>query len=122
MTLVDSTVLIDHLRGHEPARAFLADLTDAPFCSEISRIELLQGLRSAERHAAEELFGALQWAPVDERIARSAGELGRRYRRSHRNLGVADLVIGATALELGLPLATANVHHYPMFRNLHPPY
>jgi predicted nucleic acid-binding protein len=35
---------------------------------------------------------------------------------------VADLVIGATALELGLPLASLNVRHFPMFPRLKPPY
>ena len=49
-------------------------------------------------------------------------EIGRRLRRSHPGLSLADLVIGATALELDLPLATQNVRHFPMLRSLRPPY
>jgi predicted nucleic acid-binding protein len=120
--LLDTTVLIDHLRGDPPARAFLLGLDAAPACSEVSRVEVLQGLRSAERGAAEELFAVLSWVPIDEAIARRAGEIGRRYRRSHPGLSLADLVIGATAVELGLPLATRNVRHFPMIRSLRPPY
>jgi predicted nucleic acid-binding protein len=37
-------------------------------------------------------------------------------------LNVPDLVIAATALELGAMLATANVRHFPMFAGLTPPY
>ena len=93
-----------------------------PTCSEITRVEVLQGLRSPERRAAEALFATLSWADIDEGIARRAGELGRRWRRSHPGLAVVDLVIAATALELGQPLATLNVRHFPMFPRLKPPY
>jgi predicted nucleic acid-binding protein len=120
--LLDTTVLIDHLRGVAPAKAFLAELPAIPSCSEVSRIEVLQGLRPGERTAAEGLFAVLRWIPVDEAIARQAGALGRRYRRSHPGLGLADLVIGATALQLDLMLATSNARHYPMLRSLRSPY
>jgi len=120
--LLDTTVLIDHLRGLEAARTFLLGLLEVPTCSEVSRVEVLQGLRPAERTAAENLFEALTWVPVDEAIARRAGDIGHRYRRSHPGLSLADLVIGATALELDLRLATANVRHFPMLRGLRPPY
>jgi hypothetical protein len=120
--LLDTTVLIDHLRGLEPARAFLRGLREVPACSEVSRVEILQGLRPAERAAAENLFGVLSWVPVDEAIARRGGEIGRRYRKSHPGLSLANLLIGATALELDLRLATGNVRHFPMLRGLRPPY
>ena len=37
-------------------------------------------------------------------------------------MATADLVIAASALELGLDLATLNVRHFPMFEGLRPPY
>jgi predicted nucleic acid-binding protein len=122
VTVLDSSILIDLLRGLPAARDYLVSQAQLPVCSEITRVEVLQGLRSPERQAAEALFEALSWADVDERIARRAGELGRRYRRSHPGLAVADLVIAATALELERPLATLNVRHFPMSPRLSPPY
>ena len=65
-------------------------------------------MRSGERAPTERLLAALQWIPVDERVSRRAGELGRQYRRSHTGLSTTDLVIAATALELGGKLATGN--------------
>jgi predicted nucleic acid-binding protein len=120
-TMVDTTVLIDHLRGVNAAGAFLAALEAPPYASELTRTEVMIDLRSAERIAAERLFAHIEWIPVGERIARDAGELGRRFRRSH-HLGVTDLVIGATAQLLGAALATHNVKHYPMLADLRPPY
>jgi predicted nucleic acid-binding protein len=68
------------------------------------------------------LFALIAWIPVDESVARRAGDLGRRWRRSHPGIGVADLAIAATAEELGADLATRNLKHFPMFEGLRAPY
>jgi predicted nucleic acid-binding protein len=120
--VLDTTVLVDQLRGSEKAFEYLAGLEGRPVCSEITRIEVMQGLRSSERRGANKLFATVTWVPVDEAVARRAGELGRRWRKSHPGIGVADLVIAATAEELGVGLATQNVKHFPMFEHLRAPY
>ena len=114
--------LIDHLRASAAATEYLAGLDGRPSCSEISRIEVIQGLRSSERRAADRLFALIAWVPVSEAVARRAGELGRRWRRSHPGIGVADLAIAATAEGIGASLATRNLKHFPMFEGLRPPY
>ena len=120
--LLDTSIVIDILRGVAPAIAYARGLAEPPTCSEISRVEVMRGLRSGERRAAERLLGTLRWVTVDGSIARRAGELGRRYRRSHQGLATADLIIAATVEELGLELATLNVRHFPMIRGLTAPY
>lgn len=120
--VLDTSVLIDVLRGHEEAVTYVRSLRSLPVCSEISRVEVARGLRSEERRAAERLFAALDWVPVDEGIARRAGELGRKHRRSHRGIATADLIVAATAVELGMKLATCNTRDFPMFRGLAAPY
>ena len=119
--VLDSTVLIDVLRIREKAVDFLLSLDTRPTCSEITRVEVLQGLRTQERGRADELFEQIHWVPLDEHLARAAGEFGRRFRKSH-HLDAADLIVAATAKELGLPLATSNVKHFPMFPRLKQPY
>jgi predicted nucleic acid-binding protein len=114
--------LIDHLRADSAATAYVASLQERPSCSEVTRIEVMQGLRSTERRAAETLFGLIDWVPVSDSVARRAGELGRRWRRSHPGIGVADLAIAATADSLGTTIATRSVKHYPMFPGLRAPY
>jgi predicted nucleic acid-binding protein len=120
--LLDSTVLVDALRGHPGATAFLRSSQDPMAASEVTRVEILRGLRSSERALVERLFLLLDWHSVDESIARVAGEFGRRYRRSHTGIGVSDLIVAATAKHVGLALATSNAKHFPMFPRLTSPY
>lgn len=120
--VLDTSILIDHLRGSEAAFEYLVGLDARPVCSEITRIEVIQGLRSAERRAAYKLFQMIDWAPVSGSVAQRAGELGRHWRKSHPGIGVADLAIAATAEEVGAGIATRNTKHFPMFEHLRAPY
>jgi predicted nucleic acid-binding protein len=120
--VLDTTVLVDVLRRSQAARDFIQGLEGQPWCSEVTRVEIVRGLRAAERASADRLLTEIRWCPVDENVARAAGELGRRFRGSHRHVSTADLIVGATAQRLGLPLATSNLKHFPMFPRLKPPY
>lgn len=118
----DTSILIDVLRGDASALGYVRRVATVPTCSEVTRIEVARGLRSGERSTAEQLFRTLRWVPLDEPIARRAGELGRRWDRHRPGLSLADLVVAATAEHVGAELATANVRHFPMFEDLQPPY
>ena len=120
--VLDSDVLIDYLRGLAAAGRFFDGLTSVPTCSEVTRVEVLRGMRSQERPATERLLATMRWVVVDDQVSALAGELGRRFRPGHDAIGVADLVSAATAARLGLPLATLNVRHFPMFEGLEPAY
>lgn len=120
--VIDTTVLVDVLRGFADGVAWLNCANEPPYCSEISRAEVIRGLRSGERRAAEALFAVLDWVPVSEPVSRMAGDLGRQYRRSHQTVGSADLVVAATAQWLAAELATHNVRRFPMFPGLKAPY
>ncbi len=125
MTLVDSDVLIAHLRGRGEATQWLLDRRrDGPrlAISVISVAEVTGGMRSAERSAVWRFLGSFEAEPVDEGIARRAGALMRTYRRSHGAIGIADYLVAATALERGHELATLNVKHFPMFPRLRAPF
>ena len=120
--LLDGDVLVDYLRGLPAAGRYVDGLTVTPTCSEVTRVEVLRGMRSHERRVTERFLATIRWVGVDEEISTLAGDLGRRFRRSHGALGVADLVIAATAERHKLPLATLNVRHFPMFPGLEPAY
>lgn len=122
--LVDTSVLIDYLRGHPGA----GDLLEAQraegalHASEITRAEVLAGMRPAEEQATRALLSVLTWHPVDADVAEKAGELGRAWLPSHRGIDAANLVIAATAARLDGRLLTTNVRHFPMFPDLAAPY
>jgi hypothetical protein len=65
--------------------------------------------RNDQLEALDQFFSILTWIPVDEGVARVAGELARRHRKSHSGIDDADYLIAATALLLDAELLTSNV-------------
>ena len=125
MKIVDTTIAVDHLRGTPAATELLAGLIsegETVVASEITRFELLAGVRQAELEDLEVFFTSLVWAPIEEEITRAAGTLARRLRRSHGGIDDADYLIAATAMVLDADLLTTNVRHFPMIRGLRAPY
>lgn len=125
MKLLDTTIAIDHLRGDDRATRLLERLAedDEPLlASELSRFELLAGVRPDEIAATELFMDALTWVPVNEEIARLAGSMAAEYRAAHRGIDAIDFLIAATASVVGADLLTTNVRHFPMISGLRPPY
>lgn len=122
--LVDTSVLIDYLRGRRQA----ADLLDREreggvlHASEITRLEVLVGMRADEEQSTRSLLSTLRWHEVDAEVAGKAGELGRSWRPRHGAIDGADLAIAATAILVDVRLLTRNVRHFPMFPGLASPY
>jgi predicted nucleic acid-binding protein len=106
--LLDSDVLIDHLRGHR--RLDLADPTLK--ISVVTRCELFAGRHVDEPHLRQTL-SLLDEIAVDGRIAESAG----RIRRTTQ-LNVPDALIAATALEHTAKLMTRNKRHFELVKGL----
>lgn len=123
--VVDTSVLIDHLRGDATARAALEDAVRAGerlVCSVLTKVEVLAGMRPAEERATRRLLDSLDWIEVSDEVAEAAGALANRYLASHPGVDPVDYVIAATALRLRAALWTRNVRHFPMFDGLRPPY
>ncbi len=122
--LVDSDILIAHLRGLDAARDWLIEARrEGPLAiSVVSITEIVGGMRSAERREAWQLLAAFRAEPATELIARRAGDFRRQYRRSHSGIGLGDYLIAATADVKGYQPATLNVRHFPMFKQLRPPF
>ncbi len=125
MRLLDTSVAVDHLRGHEPATRLLDDLLQAEtplLGSEAVRFELLAGARSADEPRVETFLQAIDWVPVTEPVSRKAAAYARAFRASHTGIDAVDYVIAATAAVLDIPLLTTNFRHFPMFEGLERPY
>ncbi len=122
--LVDTSILIDYLRGGQGAADVLERerAAGALHASEITRLEVLAGMRMTEEHQTRLLLSTLHWHPVDAEVAEKAGELGRTWLPTHRGIDGADLAIAATAVLLDARLITRNVRHFPMFADLSRPY
>ena len=117
--LVDTDVLIWHLRGYAQATRRL-DQLDSLALSAVSYLELLQGMRSKVELAALkkmlERRGANTLA-LTEAITLRACVLMEALAMSHC-LQMGDALIAATALEHRLPLLTGNVKHFAAIEHL----
>ena len=70
--VLDTDVLIDYLRGLPAAGRYVEGLAAVPTCSEVTRVEVVRGMRSHERRVTER-FLATRWAVVDEKTSQLAG-------------------------------------------------
>lgn len=117
--LLDTTILVDLMRGSKLARDWIDSLPEsAPTISVITAAELLAGCRNrAEQRAVERELDLYEIALVAEDISASALESYKRFHLSH-NIGFLDCLIAATAIKNGLPLATLNLKHFAPFFDL----
>jgi predicted nucleic acid-binding protein len=114
--LVDTGILLRHIRRRPEFFALLEQFgREGDVCiSSISRIEVLRGMRAHERERSYELLDSLLTHPLDVATANRAGELARTWQARGVTLGVPDVVIAASALELDATLVTLNPRHFPM--------
>lgn len=115
--ILDSSVLIDSLRGRAGAIAFLATQT-TPATHIMVAAELLAGARDkAEQRQIESFLSAFAIHSSSESDGFSALELYKQYHLSH-GVDWPDCQIAATALRLGLQVHTQNVKHFAAFTGL----
>lgn len=113
--LLDSSLLIGHLRGEAGCTAFLENHLGAGTdlrASVVTWAELLAGERlDAEgENAVRALLGLFRGEPVTQAVGAAAGRLLRAHALA-RGLRLADALIAATALELDCPVATLDHRH-----------
>ena len=122
MMLVDTDILIDYLRGHPEAGAFLESRFEEVSISAVSVAELYQGVREGrERTLLARMVSVLTVLPLTTEIAERAGLFRRDYRAT-MGCGLADCLIAATAARHGLELATLNGKHFTMLDHVVTPY
>jgi predicted nucleic acid-binding protein len=111
--LVDTDVLIWHLRGYAQATQRLDQLHPLTL-SAVTYMEVLQGMRNKAELAAVKKMLERRSAvilPITEAITRQAMELLESLALSH-GLQMGDALIAATALELHMPVLSGNVKHF----------
>ena len=108
--LLDTGLVLRHLRGHRRVVQFLRNLSQSEQLSvaTVTRLEVHAGMRQDERYATRKLLSRLAAYDLDRAIADKAGDLIAFGRSSGQNLSVPDAIIAATAILNQLTLVTLN--------------
>lgn len=111
--LCDSCILIDYLRGKEDVKQkLLNDRKQGLGMSAVTYMELMVGaLNKREVALIKKAFADFEIIEISEAISIKARNLIEKFSKSH-NLQIPDALIAATALELDLPLSTANLKDF----------
>jgi predicted nucleic acid-binding protein len=116
--LVDSDILIDHLRGYDPARQYLKRFEageEKGYLSVITVAERATGQmrQEGEENKIHQLLALFTHIDLDFTIAWRGGEIRRQH-----GTRMADALIAATALMRDLPLSTRNLRHFAPIEGL----
>lgn len=115
--LLDTTVIIDLLRGRQGAAARLVRVRaegDSPYVCTITVEETYRGLRPDEAARTRTLFDGLMTVPLGTEEGRRAGAWRRAHAGRGRTLAQADCLIAAASAAIGGRLATGNPKDFPM--------
>ena len=114
--LLDSDVIIWHLRGRKEVTEMLRDLQKSglPSCSALSVLEVQLGVKKGEEEKTDRFLRSLRIFNVDMEIANKAAHLIREYKLKGITLDLPDAIIASTCILHDLILVTYNTKHYPI--------
>jgi predicted nucleic acid-binding protein len=121
MIVADSDVLIDALRGREPARSRVAEAirTDGLATTAATRFELLAGARSkGERDKVEALLSPLAILSLGTPEADEAAAVCRELAKKGTPIGMGDSLIAGICRARSLALLTRNRAHFEIVPGL----
>lgn len=112
--LVETTVLVDYLRGSDAAAEYLdkARADGDLLCSAITHAELIVGSRPrGEIRAIDQLLARFENEPIANGDSTRALTWLRKYYHS-RGVWFHDCLLGAAALRRKISIATLNEKHF----------
>lgn len=115
LILLDTSVLIDYFRKQDKERSQLLGLVRQgynPKISAITEYEIYSGAFEIQRPFWETLLERIEVLPFGSAEAHRAVSLQKDLKRVRKQLDLPDLLIAATALVHGLPIATLNRKHF----------
>ncbi len=119
--LIDTTIVIDYLRAGNKEKSYFVKLYKDfdLYMSVISVFELFNGATSEQKKLdVETICDVLELIDFDVHTAKLSSELYQDLLQKNKMIEFRDILIGATALQYNILIATLNVKHFERIRNL----
>lgn len=113
--LLDTTFIVDHLRGKPEAVQRLRRLVqqgDLPFVNDVVTAEAWAGAMTDDDPDLTSLLQFLEFIAAGPEHARVAGRWRARSREQGRDIGIADALIASCAADMGSTVITRNVQDF----------
>jgi predicted nucleic acid-binding protein len=112
--LIDTSILIDHLRREHKERSAYFGAAQRFDCSvsAITEFEFRVGMTTANRSFVEALLDITPILPFDSACVHAAAGIYRNLKAVNQLIALPDLFIAATAVAYDLPLLTLNLSHF----------
>ena len=126
MVCLDTSFLVDLLRGKEDVRTMLDILQEraeemsvaTPSIMELSKGASLGNNPLEEKEKIQRLFSSLLVLNFDRECAVKAGEIEADLRKKGQMIEIEDIMIAAIALQHGESLVTRNIKHFEKIEGL----
>lgn len=112
--VLDSSVVIDLLRGDVFDESVLDSAREPVMISTVTVHEVIVGLKKGEEAFTDAVLSSFSIVPVGVAEAELSAYWRREYGLRGQTLEFTDTAIAATAAIRNVPLATGNVKDFPM--------
>ena len=112
---LDTSVIIEYYRKKDKSKSFYYELTKTYSLFAVSAIteyEVLVGSNDEQDIYWKSFFEQITILPFTEETNKTAIKIYRQLKRISKLIPIPDLLIGATALNNNLPVATLNKKHF----------
>ncbi len=118
--LIDTSILIDHLRREHKERSVYFRAAQQFDCliSAIAEFEFRVGITATNRPFVEALLDLTPILPFDSACVQVAAGIYRDLKAVNQLIALPDLFIAATAVAHSLPLLTLNFSHFERVNEL----
>ncbi|MDI9365346.1 MAG: type II toxin-antitoxin system VapC family toxin [Flavobacterium sp.] len=113
--LVDTSILIDYYRKTDKGNTIWMGLVKQGYdfvISAITKYELFSGATESQLTFWNDVLQIISVIPFDSSCVDTAVTINQQLKRKRKQIAIADLFIAATAVTIGLPIATLNKKHF----------
>lgn len=120
---LDTSVIIDYLRGKKDAVDLVNNLKGRLVSSNVCLSELYEGIfrsknKNVESTILEFFSGLSKTYGLNQKIAQEFGSLRKNLKQKGEIIEDIDLIIAATCVVYGLNLVTSNKKHFSRIKGL----